>query len=64
MLLRVVHQDGKFDFVNGSMLTSLIASGEVTMFKRSDGWVDTDSPHIRRTSRQYMGPEKRSHFKY
>ena len=62
MQLRVVHQDGQYYFVSDSMLTSLIEFSEITKFKRSDGWVDIDSRHVRRTSRQYIGPEKRSNL--
>ena len=60
MLLRVVYNDGNYDFVNGAELKTLIESREITLFRRPDGWVHIDSPKVRRTNRRYMGPEKRT----
>ena len=61
MLLRVVYKNGKYDFVDGSMLTPFIESGDVAMFKRSEGWVHTNSSHVRKagTPSNYTGPERR-----
>ena len=61
MMLRVVYTDGTFDLVKGLMLTSLIESSGVSKFKRSSGWVDVSSPHIRRSGSEsdYIGPERR-----
>lgn len=61
MLLRVIYTDGSFDIVNQSALRTLIESCKVAKFKRSDGWVDIGSPHVRgiRSARIYSGPERR-----
>lgn len=63
MLLRVVHQDGKYDYVTGAMLTPLIESGDIAMFKRSAGWVHINSPQVRKadSSSYHVGPERRLH---
>lgn len=63
MLLRVVYQDGKYDFVNESVLTPLIESGDIAMFERSEGWVHINSPQVRKTGSQsyHFGPERRLH---
>ena len=61
MMLRVVYTDGRFDLVNDFMLSLLIQSRKVTKFKRSSGWVDADSQHVRRAGNKgdYCGPERR-----
>jgi len=61
MLLRVVYTDGRFDLVNDLMLGDLIKSRKVTKFKRSSGWVDVNSQHVRRSGNNgsYCGPERR-----
>ena len=61
MLLHVVYTDGTFDLVKGPMLTSLIESSGVSKFKRSNGWVDINSPYVRRSGSEsdYWGPERR-----
>jgi hypothetical protein len=61
MILRVIYTDGSFDFVNDFMLSLLIQSRKVAKFKRSNGWVDADSQHVRRAGNKgsYTGPERR-----
>ena len=61
MLLRVVYTDGRFDLVNDLMLGDLIKSRKVAKFKRSSGWVDVNSRHVRRSDNNgsYCGPERR-----
>ena len=63
MSVRVECLNGEYDFVSGSMLTSLIESRLITKFERSDGWVDIDLPHVRKTGRPsyHIGPERRLH---
>ena len=63
MMLPVLYTDGTFDFVKDFMLTSLIESSRILKFKRSSGWVEVDSPYIRRAdgSGDYSGPERRIH---
>lgn len=62
MLMRVVYPDGRHDFVNGDILTSLIELKAISKFKRLDGWVDVPSLALRRTSNNthYFGTERRS----
>jgi hypothetical protein len=60
MLMRVIYVGGRYDFVNGTMLTSLLEARAITRFERPDGWVNIDSPYVRRASRKYIGQEKRS----
>ena len=61
MMLRVIYTDGRFDLVKDSMLKALLDSCEVAKFKRSTGWVDIGSPHVRRagSGNHYRGPERR-----
>ena len=63
MLLRVVHQDGKYDYMPGSMLTPLIESGDIVMFERSEGWVHINSQQVRKADSPsyHAGPERRLH---
>ncbi len=63
MSLQVRYQGGMYGFVHESMLTALIEDKEITKFKRSGGWVDIDSPYVRKADRpaSYMGPERRLH---
>jgi hypothetical protein len=63
MLLRVVHKDGRYDFVSVSGLALLIENREITKFKRSDGWIHINSPYVRKTNSppDYTGPERRLH---
>ena len=64
MSLRVRYQDGIYEFVNESVLTSLIEGEEITKFKRSAGWVDIDSPYVRKTDRprNHTSPDGRTHY--
>ena len=61
MLIRVVYQDGKFDLVSELALSFLIESRAIEKFQHSDGWVDIDSPHVRKAGRKgsYWGSERR-----
>ena len=49
MLMRVIYPDGRHDFVNADILTSLIELKAIAKFKRLDGWVDVPSQGLRRT---------------
>jgi hypothetical protein len=59
MLVRAVYTDGRFDLVKDFMLGLPIQARKVTKFKRSSGWVDVDSQHVRRARNigSYCGPE-------
>ena len=61
MLMRVVYPGGKYDLVNGDLLTALIDSGGITMFKRADGWVRVPSKDCRNSANRngYAGSERR-----
>ena len=38
MLIRVMYDDGKFDMVKPQRLDTLLTSGRLTSFMRSDSW--------------------------
>ena len=61
MLLRVVHQDGKYDYVTAAMLTRLLEAGEIALFERSTGWVPSGSAQVRKAESRagHSGPERR-----
>lgn len=61
MLLRVVHQDGKYDYVTGAMLTLLLEAGDIALFERSSGWVPSSSAQVRKAESRvgHNGPERR-----
>ena len=63
MLLRVMHEDGKYDYVPESMLAPMIESGDIAMFERSEGWVHINSPQVRKADSPsyHTGPERRLH---
>lgn len=63
MLLRAVHQDGTYDYVTKFMLTTLIESGDIAMFERSEGWVHVNTPPVRKASSPsyHLGQERRLH---
>ena len=63
MMMRVIYSDGKYDLVNGDLLTSLIESKAIIKFKRLNGWVNVPSKECRNSANKdrYGGPERRKH---
>lgn len=47
------------DHVNAKDLKRLIAHGNISAFKRSDGWVKVEDDSIRGDGGDYNGPERR-----
>lgn len=39
MLIRVVYNDYKFDFIKSFRLDEFIEAGKISMFRRESGWV-------------------------
>lgn len=60
MFLRIVYVNGKYDMVKDFVLDSLITSGKVKGFLRSDGWAMTDRDPIRGRGGAYARPERRT----
>lgn len=61
MLLHVMYTDGTYDLVKDFTLSSLIETSKIARLKRSNGWVDINSPDARRvgSDQNYNGPERR-----
>jgi hypothetical protein len=59
MLIRVLHRNGTYELVNHGSLDTYIGSGNVLLFKRSNGWVTIGTDPIRVSERQFIGPERR-----
>jgi len=47
MLIRVVYNDNKYDFINPARLDEEIKSGRIAMFKRSSGWAHVGIDPVR-----------------
>ncbi len=39
MLIRVVYNDNKYDFINPARLNEQLKAGAISMFQRNNGWV-------------------------
>lgn len=39
MLIRVVYNDNKYDFIKPARLNEMLKAGAISMFQRSSGWV-------------------------
>ena len=61
MIIRVLYEDDRHDYVPAFRLDDLIAEGKIKKFYRSDGWVTIGKDPIRggRSSSRYSGPERR-----
>jgi hypothetical protein len=62
MLIRVMYDDGKFDMVKPQMLDTLLVSGRLTSFRRTDSWavVGRDTIRSSRRSQGHQGLERRA----
>lgn len=52
MLIQVVYDDERFDYVKEFQLDALIESGKITRFKRRSGWVTIGVDPIRADRRK------------
>lgn len=64
VLIRVMYQDNKYDYVPDSRLGELIEAGKIKQFCRTDGWVMIGRDPVRGTGSisgnvAYSGPERR-----
>jgi hypothetical protein len=61
MLIQVLYDDNKYDYVKGFQLDRLLEVNKVQKFKRSSGWVTVGVDPIRwRKSPSYDGLERRA----
>jgi hypothetical protein len=61
MLIQVLYDDNRYDYVKGFQLDRLLEVKKVQKFKRSSGWVTVGVDPIRwRTSPSYDGVERRT----
>ena len=63
MLIQVNYTDDRYDFVKDFMLETLIASGAISKFRRSSGWVQVGVDPVRKTrpSTPFSGADRRAH---
>ena len=60
MIIRVLYEDDRHDYVPAFRLDDLIAEGRIKKFYRSDGWVTIGKDPIRGAGGpRYGGPERR-----
>jgi hypothetical protein len=56
-----MYDDGKFDMVKPQMLDTLLTSGRLTSFKRSDAWAVVGRDTLRSSKSQgHQGIERRA----
>ncbi len=59
MLIRVMYENNKYDWVKPFFLDKLIRSGRIQKFLRSDGWVFPGRDPVRTGDESYQGPDRR-----
>ena len=61
MVLQVQYRNYTYDFVNGQTLNRLLAGKKILRFRRPSErrWIDVDRDPMRRSRRNYSGPERR-----
>jgi hypothetical protein len=63
MIIRVLYEDDRHDYVPSFRLDDLISEGRIKKFYRSDGWVTIGKDPIRgHGGPRYNGPERRKIF--
>jgi len=63
MIIRVLYEDDRHDYVPAFRLDDLISEGRIKKFYRSDGWVTIGKDPIRGMGGpRYGGPERRKLF--
>ena len=61
MLIQVLYDDNRYDYVKGFQLDRLLEAKKIQKFKRGSGWVTVGVDAIRwRKSASYDGVERRS----
>jgi hypothetical protein len=50
MLIRVVYNDNKYDFLNPAHLNESLKAGTIAKFQRRDGWVRVGIDPLRKIS--------------
>jgi len=61
MLIQVLYDDNRYDYVKGQQLDRLLEVNKVQKFKRSTGWVTVGVDPVRwRRNPNYNGMERRS----
>jgi len=61
MLIHVLYDDNRYDYVKGFQLDRLLEAKKVQRFKRSSGWVTVGVDPVRwRRSPHYNGIERRA----
>jgi len=61
MLIQVLYNDNKYDYVKGFQLDRLLEEKMIQKFKRSSGWVTVGIDPVRwRKSPSYNGMERRT----
>jgi hypothetical protein len=59
MLIKVMYKNNEYGTVKPFLLDRLIASGKITKFLRSEGWVTIGIDRIRISHHRYTGTERR-----
>ena len=61
MLLRVMYDDQRYDFIKAARLNEFIEDGTLAMFQRGGGWarVGVDPIRSKKTDSSYNGSERR-----
>lgn len=59
MMIKVIYHDDKSDMVDPCILNDLIASNNIKMFLRSEGWANVASDPTRGMGGCYNGVERR-----
>ncbi len=62
MMIQIRYHDGRFDMIKTSQLDRLLRSGQISAFRRQDGWVEPGRAPLRGDAKQtfYLGAERRS----
>jgi hypothetical protein len=59
MLMKVMYKNNEYGIVKPFLLDELIASGKITKFLRSEGWVTIGVDRTRVSDYRYKGAERR-----
>jgi hypothetical protein len=59
MLIKVMYKNNEYSMVKPFLLDEMIASGKITKFLRSEGWVIIGVGRTRVSDYRYKGPERR-----
>lgn len=60
MQIEVIHRDYSIELIDDSKLDTMIESGEIIAFRRSNGLVLIGMDPVRRGISSYNGPERRA----